>query len=386
MRPVRWVALATAVVAGAAAFQPAPLWADDAPAAPATATPATPAPAVPAPAVPAPATPAPATPAAPAAAAPPAPAAAPPAAATPAAAVPAASGPAAAAPAAAAPAAAAPVAAMADDPVVARRGDLTLTLSAVRELVRMSDPEQRHVLESNPDALLQAVRDRLLKLSIVKQAEDRGWDKRADIAYRLQLTRDDVIVGSWLAAQIPDDPHFPTDAQVQTAYDVNKPKLILPRRYRLAQIFLLVPPGSTKQTEDDDQRKLADVRQQLVKQHGDFATLAKRVSDDKISAAAGGDLGWVRDDQMVGVIRTAVQGLNEGGISPPVRGPNGWHLVKLVAVKPPQQATLAEARETLVRALRQERQGDLQRSFIGNLLQQQPIEVNEVELNKLSAK
>ena len=48
--------------------------------------------------------------------------------------------------------------------------------------------------------------------------------------------------------------------------------------------------------------------------------------------------------------------------------------------------TLAEAHDALVRALRQERAAQLQRNYITNLLHDDPIQVNEIEINKLTAK
>ncbi len=289
------------------------------------------------------------------------------------------------APAGAAPATAAAPAST-DDAVVAQRGDVKLTAGAVRDLIRYADPDQRHLLETNPSALLQAVRDRLLKMVLVQQAEAAGWDKREDVAFRIKLARDETLAGTWIASQVAGDPSFPTDEQIQAAYEANKAKLMLPRQYHVAQIFLAVPPGAAKQVEDDDQHRLTDLRQQLIKQHADFATLAKKYSDEKATAANGGDLGWVREDTLLPPIRAAVQGLADGAVADPVRSPNGWHLVKLIATKPPAQATLAEARDTLVKAMRQERLVEGQRNYLGNMLKQEPIQVNEIELNKLSAK
>jgi peptidylprolyl isomerase len=274
----------------------------------------------------------------------------------------------------------------ADDAVVAQRGDVKLTASAVRDLIRYADPDQRHLLETNSTALLQAVRDRLLKMVLVQQAEAVGWDKREDVASRVKLARDDALAGTWISAQVSGDPSFPTDDQIQAAYEANKAKLMIPRQYHIAQIFLTVPAGATKQMEDDDQHKLADLRQQLVKQHADFATLAKRYSDEKTTAANGGDLGWVREDALVPPIRAVVQGLAEGAVAEPLRSPNGWHLIKLLGSKPATQATLAEARDTLVKAMRQERLVEGQRNYLANMLKQEPIQVNEIELSKLSAK
>jgi peptidylprolyl isomerase len=282
------------------------------------------------------------------------------------------------------PAAAAPAAD--SDAVVAQRGDIKMTAGELRDLIRFSDPEQRHVLETNPTALQQAVRDRLLKRALMAQATEKQWDKREDVAFRAAIAREDAITSSWLNAQVAPDPAFPTDEQVQAAYDANKAKFVVPRQFHVAQIFLALPPGAGKQTDDELQHKLADLRQQVTKQHADFAVLAKRYSDEKASAANGGDLGWVREDTLVPPMRATVQGLAEGAVAEPVRGPNGWHLLKLVAIKPASQATLAEVRETLVKLMRQERQVEGQRAYLANMLKQEPVEVNEIELSKFIAK
>jgi hypothetical protein len=286
----------------------------------------------------------------------------------------------------AAPAATSPAAAALEDPVVAQRGDVKITASEVRNLIRFADADTRHQMETNPNALLQAVRDRLLRLTLLADAQSHGWDKRDDVAYRAQVAREDLIASSWIATQVAGDPNFPTDDQVQAAYDQNKAKLLVPRQYHVAQIFLTLPAGASKQSEDDAQRKLSDLRQQMLKQHAEFGVLAKRYSDEKASAPNGGELGWLREDALLPPVRVAVQGMAEGAISEPVRSQNGWHLIKLLGVKAPTQATLAESRDVLVKALKQERLVEGQRAYLANMLKQQPVQVNEIELSKFTAK
>ena len=139
--------------------------------------------------------------------------------------------PAPATPAAPAAGAAATPSAASDDPVVAQRGDIKLTASQVREMIRFAEPETRHVLESNPQALMQAVRDRMIKLTLLREAEARQWDKRDDIAYRAELAREEAIESSWIASEVAGDPGFPTEDQVKTAYEANKAKITVPKQY-----------------------------------------------------------------------------------------------------------------------------------------------------------
>lgn len=62
-----------------------------------------------------------------------------------------------------------------------------------------------------------------------------------------------------------------------------------------------------------------------LQREGDFAALARQISAAP-SAAEGGDLGWVRLELLRPEFRAAVANLPKGGISNPVRGPEGVHL------------------------------------------------------------
>ena len=119
--------------------------------------------------------------------------------------------------------------------------------------------------------------------------------------------------------------------------------------------------------------------------HKDFASLARQASDDKASAEKGGDLSWIREDILLPGLRQALAGLAPGTVSEPVRTPDGWHLLKVLGVKPSGVATLAEAHDTLVRALRQERTVQTQRQYVTDMLEKEPIRIDQVELWKQTA-
>lgn len=62
----------------------------------------------------------------------------------------------------------------------------------------------------------------------------------------------------------------------------------------------------------------------------DFAELAAEASDDKSSAARGGDLGWFTQDQFGPEFGAQVAALQDGQVSQPFRTPAGWHIVQRV--------------------------------------------------------
>lgn len=61
--------------------------------------------------------------------------------------------------------------------------------------------------------------------------------------------------------------------------------------------------------------------------------MAKKYSQDPVSAAQGGDLGWMTADALVPSFAEAMNVLPIGKISQPVKTPFGWHLIQVLARK-----------------------------------------------------
>ncbi len=85
-----------------------------------------------------------------------------------------------------------------------------------------------------------------------------------------------------------------------------------------------------EQTSDREaRRRLEQLRERIVNGE-DFATLARAHSDDKGSALHGGDLKWIRDDDVVPAFAEAMRHLKKGEISQPFRTDFGWHIVQVL--------------------------------------------------------
>lgn len=280
---------------------------------------------------------------------------------------------------------AAPRADSVPNPIVAQRGAVTLSAKDVQQILAAADPDLRKQMQKDPRLLLQRVRERMLQLVLLDQARAEKWDQRPDVAYRAKIARDGAIVESYLASKVSLPPDFPSEEAVARAYAANKAKLVLPRRYNLAQIMVAVPRGSSQATAAAAHKRANEIRRQLVEGHKDFTALARLDSDDKNTAEKGGDVGWLAENVLVPELRHALSGLSVGAISQPVRTGDGWHIFKVLAIRPSGIATLPEARETLVRALRQERLVQMQREYITRMLQSEPIRIDQVELWKETA-
>lgn len=269
---------------------------------------------------------------------------------------------------------------------VAQRGSFKLTVEDVHDLVQRADPTLRAQLLANPAALSEFVRDRLLRQALLDQAKAVGFDQKQEVVVRANDARDGVIVSSFIGSLTEPDAAFPSKAEILAVYEGNKSRFMMPRQYQVAQIAVRLPVGSPPKADADAKAKIQDVRQLLNKPKADFAELARKFSDDRGSAEKGGDLGWLREDQLVPAVKDAVAGMAENSVSDPVRTPDGWHILKLTGMRPAAVAPFADVSDSIAQALRQQRAQQNARAFVEDMLRKEPIQLNEIELAKSVAK
>lgn len=84
-------------------------------------------------------------------------------------------------------------------------------------------------------------------------------------------------------------------------------------------------------TVNTDEELLVRIQQLEIRLRGgeDFATLARTNSQDTLSAAKGGDLGWLNKGDTVPEFEDTLESLAPGEISKPVKTQFGWHLVQV---------------------------------------------------------
>lgn len=117
-----------------------------------------------------------------------------------------------------------------------------------------------------------------------------------------------------------------------------------------ARHILLVP--STQLSEAQARDKLNDFRRRILAGETDFATLARRNSQDG-SAVQGGDLGWANPGQFVPEFERVMDQLAPGQISQPLISRFGVHLIQLIERR---TATLSEReRREMVRNMLREK-------------------------------
>jgi len=120
--------------------------------------------------------------------------------------------------------------------------------------------------------------------------------------------------------------------------------------FQLAHIMVVVPEQASA---DKIQSYKSKAEQALAKLHGGapFAQVAAGYSDAS-DALKGGDLGWRSSDRIPSIFAEAIQKMKPGQVSDILRGPNGFHIIKLISKRSkdaPVVITQTHARHILIK-------------------------------------
>ena len=136
-------------------------------------------------------------------------------------------------------------------------------------------------------------------------------------------------------------------------YRENTARFVLPEQLRTSVITIGVEPSAPKSEWDEARRKADDLRKQIAA-GASFEALAREHSTDP-SGPKGGDLGWLHRGQLIDQFEQALSGLHPGDVSGVVQTIYGYHLLRLIEIRPAAQKTFDEVKASLVKDLTESR-------------------------------
>ena len=120
-----------------------------------------------------------------------------------------------------------------------------------------------------------------------------------------------------------------TDEKLKAFYEEQIDQYTTPERRKISHILFKI---NDKTTDKAALEKALKAKQDLANK--DFAVLAAEVSDDKLTAKKGGDLGLFNIGTMEKAFEDAASALKLGEVSNPVKSAFGYHLIKVTELVP----------------------------------------------------
>lgn len=110
--------------------------------------------------------------------------------------------------------------------------------------------------------------------------------------------------------------------------------------YEISHILIAVSENATPEQLTDAAQRAQDVYQR-AKSGEDFAKLAVAYSNSD-TALSGGSLGWRKGTELPTFLSDTILKLKPGEVSAPLRAPNGYNIVKLVATRGSDQKVIVD--------------------------------------------
>jgi peptidyl-prolyl cis-trans isomerase SurA len=127
-------------------------------------------------------------------------------------------------------------------------------------------------------------------------------------------------------------PVQPTEREMREYFDRFQGEL--PQRPATISFRNIIVAPKAKPEAVERARAQAESLVTELRKGADFATTARRFSQDPGSASQGGDLGWFRRGQMVQAFERTAFALKLGVISDPVESPFGFHIIQVTRTQP----------------------------------------------------
>lgn len=275
--------------------------------------------------------------------------------------------------------------AVAQDDVIARVGDVSVTRADLAGLSKSLSPENRVRLASDTTARDQLVRSMLAQKVMLAEAKSSGWEKQPQVQEAIERARREIVLQSYLASVSEPAADYPSESEVQSAYERNRAALTVPRALRLAQIFVALPANADAAAIDTARKKAADLAHRAQARGADFETLARTNSQDKVSAERGGDLGFVPETMIQPPVLAVARELKRGEVSAPVRTPSGFHVLKLVDIREATVRPLDEVRSQIRAALREQRAKQNAQAYLAQRATPEATSIDESALKQALA-
>lgn len=159
-------------------------------------------------------------------------------------------------------------------------------------------------------------------------------------------TRDELIIQELQKRMVADKVNV-TSQEIRQFIESNTQQDNSATEYHLYHILIATPESAGPEDIQTAQKK-ADAIYQQLQQGADFKQLAVQVSDGS-NALNGGDLGVRKANELPELFLNAIEGLDQGDISKPVRSASGFHLLKLASTSSNvEMVTQTHARHILI--------------------------------------
>lgn len=256
-----------------------------------------------------------------------------------------------------------------EESVVAEVGDEQFTVEEVAEFM----------VENGSGANIEAVReaiDQMIDFELVQQRARADHQLTATESLQVKEWEEVLLINQFRQDVVWESVEIDS-AELRDWYEEN-----VGEEVRARHVLIRVPRNASEEEKAEARRKADSLRQAIVGAGTDFEEVAREHSEDPGSAPRGGDLGWVRQGQMVEAFDEAAFGTPEGEVSPVVETQFGFHVIEVTGKR---KRSFEEMREEIAQEVAGPRRTEVEQAYVTRLMETSGVEFFEENIDALIA-
>lgn len=188
-------------------------------------------------------------------------------------------------------------------------------------------------------------------------------------------TRNDLLITKVLQAEV--EPKITVaEKDITDFYDQNKGRFAEGEAVRASHILVRVQENADAKARAQARAKVESLLKRVKAGGGaDFEKIAADTSEDPVSAAKGGDLGFFSKGQMVPAFENAAFALPPAAISDIVESPFGFHIIKMIEKRAARAVPLDTVKAQIKDFLVQKQRQDRAQAFVDQLKSKGKVEI-----------
>lgn len=229
--------------------------------------------------------------------------------------------------------------------VVAKQGDVSVTLQDVDIFSQTIPPEQRQGFFDNPTRLEELLTTLLLKKQLVKEAREIGLDRNPAVMAQMAAAADNALSTARML-KFKEDLKYPDfSALAKEDFVGHREKYVLQPKIDVKHVLI-----STKTHTKDEARELAGtVQKEAAAKPGEFDALIEKYSEDPSKPKNHGLMPDAGTERYVRAFSDAAKELKKPGeVSPVIETPFGYHVLQLVGTTPAAQPKFEDVKDKII--------------------------------------
>jgi parvulin-like peptidyl-prolyl isomerase len=248
-----------------------------------------------------------------------------------------------------------------EDPVATWKGG---SVTAYRLALQLNFDSLSSLPSADNERVIKEILETMVNEKLVlTESLAAGYDKVPEVSEKVRHYQEGLMENKLYGKYILTDMKT-TEEEIQNYFEQNRNRFTFPEMRRVAHILV-------------DSLDTAKEALKRLREGTSFESLAREFSKDTQNAKRGGEVGWIQKGQVLLPIENAAFSMNAGEVSDPVQTDLGYHIIKVLEMRPSQLKDFAQAKIEVEKKVLQKKREEKIKYWTDQLRAASKIEINE---------